>query len=59
MSNINKVKAFALLSLFSLEHSDDDVPDWIKYEYLDPNEKKVIGSEKEWEAFKEFLSDFS
>ncbi len=54
------LKRFALLSLYSNEHSDS--PDhynkeWLKYEYLDPREKLVIGSEEDYENFKKYISE--
>jgi hypothetical protein len=54
------LKRFALLSLYSNEHSDS--PDrynkeWLKYEYLDPREKLVIGSKEDYENFKKYISE--
>jgi hypothetical protein len=54
------LKRFALLSLYSNEHSESSNPKekaWLDYEYLDPNEKMVIGSRDDYEAFKYYLKN--
>lgn len=54
------LKRFVRLSLYNNEHSDSPGhynKEWLKYEYLDPYEKAVVGSEEDYENFKKYISE--